>query len=151
MNGGGTELFSIYPLSSQPEKPRVVHVRGAILSYLQRNVQILFGKNVQKILPRSHLQRIFIDVHSPKFALTTRPYDWSYWPVQSYTPYMAPSLREMIYHACRIPGIQPKIDKQILIQKSAAHPRLKKTARGGTKMARKYNRTSRVGDTLEPY
>jgi hypothetical protein len=35
------------------------------------------------------------------------------------------------------PGIQPKMERRMLIRKSALHPLLKKTARGGRKMARK--------------
>lgn len=37
----------------------------------------------------------------------------------------------------RTPGIQPRIERRMLIGKSALQPRLKKTARGGRKMARK--------------
>lgn len=60
--------------------------------------------------------------------------------------YIAPSLLEMMYHACNTPGIQPRILKQTLIQKSAAQPRFKKTETGGRKMARKYRQTSPVED-----
>jgi hypothetical protein len=35
------------------------------------------------------------------------------------------------------PGIQPRIERRMLIKKSALQPVLKKTARGGRKMARK--------------
>jgi len=35
------------------------------------------------------------------------------------------------------PGIQPRIERPMLIRKSALHPLLKKTARGGRKTARK--------------
>jgi len=48
-----------------------------------------------------------------------------------------------------IPGIHPRIVKPILIQKSAAHPRLKNTATGGSAIATKYRITSLVGDTLD--
>lgn len=36
-----------------------------------------------------------------------------------------------------LPGMYPRIERPTLIQKSAVQPRLKKTARGGRKMARK--------------
>jgi hypothetical protein len=35
------------------------------------------------------------------------------------------------------PGIHPRIERPMLIRKSALHPLLKKTARGGRKTARK--------------
>ena len=40
------------------------------------------------------------------------------------------------------PGIQPRMDRQMLIRKSAPQPRLKKTARGGRKIAMMYRKTS---------
>jgi hypothetical protein len=39
------------------------------------------------------------------------------------------------------PGIHPRIERRMLIRKSALQPRFKKTARGGRKMARKYRQT----------
>jgi len=59
---------------------------------------------------------------------------------------MAPSLREIIHQAWSIPGIHPRMVRQMLIQKSAARPRLKKTETGGKNNARKYRQTSLVGD-----
>jgi len=38
------------------------------------------------------------------------------------------------------------MDRQILIKKSAPHPRLRKTGTGGRKRARKYSSTSDVAD-----
>lgn len=60
---------------------------------------------------------------------------------------MAPSLLEMMYQEWMIPGIHPKIHSRMLIQKSAAHPRLKNTGKGGMIIAKKYSKTSLVGET----
>lgn len=44
---------------------------------------------------------------------------------------------EMTHQAWMTPGIQPKMDKQMLMRKLESQPVLKKTARGGRKIARK--------------
>jgi len=43
----------------------------------------------------------------------------------------------MTHQAWMTPGIQPKMDKQMLMRKLESQPVLKKTARGGRKIARK--------------
>jgi len=61
---------------------------------------------------------------------------------------MAPSLFEMMYQACKTPGIHPRIQRRMFIQKSAVQPRFKKTDTGGNNIARKYKQTSPLDDTL---
>jgi len=51
--------------------------------------------------------------------------------------HIAPSLLEIMYQACKTPGIHPRMERQTLIQKSASKPLLKKTARGGRIKAKK--------------
>jgi len=62
------------------------------------------------------------------------------------TPYFAGSCFEMTHQAWITPGIHPRMLKPMLIRKSALHPVLRKTARGGRKMATRYAKTS---DELE--
>ena len=43
----------------------------------------------------------------------------------------------MIYQQCNTPGIHPRIDRHMLMKKSAPQPRLRKTGTGGRKRPRK--------------
>jgi|SRR4051812_25027971 hypothetical protein len=45
-------------------------------------------------------------------------------------------------HLRRTPGIQPKIERQMLIKKSAPNPAFRKTGTGGSKSAIRYMHTS---------
>jgi hypothetical protein len=53
-----------------------------------------------------------------------------------------------IDRARNLPGVDPRMDRPMLIKKSLLQPVLKNTARGGRKSARKYRHTSEVEDGM---
>jgi len=77
------------------------------------------------------VKRKIVSVRDPSFSVR-----WGY-KRETGGIYMAPSLLEMIHQAWRIPGIQPRMVRRQLIQKSAVKPRLKNTETGGKKIATK--------------
>jgi len=56
--------------------------------------------------------------------------------------YFAGSCLEITHQAWRTPGIHPRIVRQMLMRKSAVHPLLRNTAKGGIKIATRYAKTS---------